>query len=96
MSPEELQEYEEMKTEFSELGLIYAPGSIYHGQKLHDPNRMPFDPAMILKIELARLQAFIEYLFGHSEHCDHILFSEAYEEFQKWEHETQVLNSINK
>lgn len=31
------------------------------------------------------MQNFIEYLFEHSEHCDHILQSEAWEEFRQWE-----------
>lgn len=28
---------------------------------------------------------FIEFLFEHSEHCDHITYNEAWEEFQAWQ-----------
>lgn len=28
---------------------------------------------------------FIEWLFDHSEHCDHITYNEAWEEFKQWE-----------
>lgn len=30
------------------------------------------------------LRDFIEFLFDHSEHCDHITYQEAWDEFQEW------------
>jgi hypothetical protein len=44
-----------------------------------------------LKVQVARMSDFIEYLFEHSEHCDHITYNEAWEEFNQWE-ESQLPN----
>lgn len=38
-----------------------------------------------LRIAMSRKDDFVEWLFEHSEHCDHIPYSEAWEEFLKWE-----------
>lgn len=52
------------------------------------------------KAALERMGDFIEFLFEHSEHCDHITYSDAYAEFEKWEEEEykkeqENNNSIN-
>lgn len=66
--------------------IIYAPHSIYHGMEIHSTNgRLPFSNETLLRIELSRLTDFVEFLFEHSEHCDHITHREAYKEFLRYE-----------
>lgn len=43
-----------------------------------------------LRLGMSRRGDFIEWLFDHSEHCDHIPYSEAWKEFELWE-EAQYL-----
>lgn len=57
---------------------------------MHDERYTPSDVAD--KLTIARMRDgferrgdFIEWLFEHSEHCNHISYSEAWEEFSKWE-----------
>jgi len=64
---------------------IYAPNSIYHDMAIHDPTRLPISEKTLLQIENNRLTDFIEFLFEHSEHCDHISQRDAWNEFSKWE-----------
>lgn len=80
-------ELEEIKKEFSEQGLIYAPNSIWHGW----PNNGHHDPKTILTIEKERLADFLNFLFNESEHCDHISYSNAWQEFEEFEHEQSKL-----
>ena len=68
---------------FSERGLCYAPKSIYHGTKI--TGILSIGKESIQAIEISRLTDFIEYLFDHSEHCDHISQPDAWMEFCKWE-----------
>lgn len=59
--------------------LIYAPGSVWHGW----PNDGNHKDVTKLKIELARLNDFVEFLFEQSEHCDHITQSEAWNQYEE-------------
>lgn len=62
---------------------IDAPNSIYHGMEIHSSNRrLPFSDVTMLKIEIGLLTDFIEFLFEHSEHCDHISQRDAWKEFK--------------
>lgn len=65
-------------------GLVYAPGSIWHGSRigLHKESTL-------LQIQLNRLTDFIAFLFEH--HCDHLTEGEAWQEFQ--EHELRQLTN---
>ena len=69
--------------EFQENGLCYAPNSIYHGTKIG--GRLSISKEALLTIEVGRLTDFIEYLFEHSEHCDHISQKDAWLEFCEYE-----------
>lgn len=79
-----LSEYiEEIKEAYSEAGLAYSPNSIYHGAvtvRMSEKAR--------LKASRERLSDFIEFLFEHSEHCDHISQSDAWKEFEQYEFKT--------
>jgi len=80
-----LREYlREERDEFIELGLLYAPSSIYHGKPLRGTPLNLSDVA-VLKVDVAQLNDFLEFLFEHSEHCDHIEQSEAWDEFYEWQ-----------
>ena len=70
----------------NEHSLIYSPNSIYHGMEIHSSNgRLPLSDIVLLKIETERLRDFIEFLFEHSEHCDHISQKDAWNEFEIYE-----------
>lgn len=70
---------------------IYCPGSINHLRELHVVDRqsgrssLDVPDHVTMRIEIARLTDFIEYLFDHSEHCDHISHRDAWREFELWE-----------
>ena len=74
---------EDVKTEFRRDGAFYCPNSIYHGASKRMGAASYEDVQN--KAEVARLTDFIEYLFEHSEHCDHITQSDAWSEFEQWE-----------
>ncbi len=61
-------------------GVIYSPNSIAHGSGLLGAKR-----ETLLTLELERLKDFVDFLFDHSEHCDHISQSEAWNEFEIYE-----------
>ena len=62
---------------------IDAPNSIYHGMEIHSSGgRLPFSRETLLTIEIGLLTDFIEFLFDHSEHCDHISQRDAWKEFK--------------
>lgn len=84
---------EDTKQEFRNLGLFYCPGSIYHGSS----KRMGAASYAEIqdKAELGRLNDFIEYLFEHSEHCNHISQSEAWDEFEQWEFKKEIVVSVD-
>lgn len=63
--------------------VIYAPNSIYHGMPIHAGS--PQDDAILLKIEVERFRDFFEFLFEHSNHCDHITQRDAWREFEIYE-----------
>lgn len=42
------------------------------------------DEAINLRRELELNRDFIEWLFDHSEHCDHISFSDAWDQFETY------------
>ncbi len=69
-----------IKSEFSEQGLVYAPNSVYHGSSVKS-----LSDKAALTVEVNRLSDFIEFLFEHSDHCDHITQSEAWKEFEIYE-----------
>lgn len=62
-----------------EHGYVYSPNSLRH------LDRPPIEQLQRVTLELARLQDFLEFLFDHSEHCDHITYSEAWHEFEEYE-----------
>lgn len=60
----------------------------------------PTDQALKRRMQWLFLQNerkgdFLEWLFEHSEHCDHISQSEAWEEFEAWE-EKQYDSELSK
>lgn len=65
------------------IGVVYAPNSIHHGYKLHSNSEA--DRAVNLNIAYNRLVDFLEFLFDHSEHCNHITQRDAWNEFERWE-----------
>jgi hypothetical protein len=74
------KEIEEIQQEFRDQQLLYSPNSIWHGMPLKG-----MTPETMLKQELERMRDFVEYLFEHSEHCNHISQSEAWAEFEVYE-----------
>ena len=62
------------------LNIIYAPNSIYYGT-----HKRHFSEFELNKIGYERLKDFVEFLFDHSSHCDHISQSEAWKEFEDFE-----------
>lgn len=66
-------------------GFIYSPNSIHHGLKLYSGNRPSLSREAILTMQVARLDDFLEFLFDHSEHCDHISYGDAWKEFEIFE-----------
>lgn len=66
-----------------DTNVVYAPNSIYHGCEIYGVLSMSKE--MLLTIEVGRLTDFIEWLFEHSEHCDHITQREAWDEFEVYE-----------
>ncbi len=74
---------EEEKTEreeFVDTGFVYAPGSVYHALPIKS-----LPQGILDRIEIGRLTDFLEYLFEHSQHCDHISQPDAWKEFEEWE-----------
>lgn len=65
------------------MSRIYMPNSVNHGFVI--PR---FSTEVLLKLECERLRDFIEFLFDHSEHCDHISHNEAWDEFTEYELKT--------
>ncbi len=57
--------------------IIDCPNSIQYGMPV---NRMSKETLM--NIHMNRMIDFIDFLFNHSVHCDHITQSEAWEEFE--------------
>jgi hypothetical protein len=70
----------DLKAEYQKDGLKYCPGSIYHGA-----SKRYLSKEAVLKMQIERLNDFIEFLFEHSEHCDHISQSDAWDEFEQYE-----------
>jgi hypothetical protein len=61
---------------------------------MHDERYIPTDQQeketiRQLKNGLAYLHDFLEYLFEHSEHCNHISLSDAQAEFEAWDQKRQ-------
>ena len=73
----------ETMEQFDEEGFIYAPNSIYHGSKIY--SHEIGDQLINCNIEKHRLIDFLEFLFDHSEHCDHITQPDAWAEFVEYE-----------
>jgi biotin synthase-related radical SAM superfamily protein len=70
----------EIEKEFArEYRRMYCPNSIDHMR------RPPSDLLARTTLELARLQDFLEWLFDHSIHCDHISYEDAFHEFEEYE-----------
>lgn len=65
------------------MGHIQSPNSIYNGMPIYTSSKK--DSLILKTIECERLRDFLEFLFDHSEHCDHITYSEAWNEFEEWE-----------
>jgi len=78
--------FEEEQDFFKENNLVYAHNSIWHGTK----NGSHHSKETLLLIANNKLTDFIDYLFEHSEHCDHISQSEAWDEFNRY-----TFNKIN-
>jgi len=81
-----MDELEEIKEDFKEQNLIFDPNSINHGW----PNCGHFSNETLFKIEIAKLTDFIEFLFEHSEHCDHITQTEAWNEFDLYQYNKKL------
>ena len=62
---------------------IYSPNSVMHGWPRYGI-AAPRKEAQA-KNNYERLTDFVEFLFEHSEHCDHISQREAWHEFELYE-----------
>ena len=82
-SDNEKASLEEIRQDYTEKHLIYAPNSMYHGMKIN--GQLPISDIALARIEISRLTDFIEFLFEHSVHCDHITQSNAWREFEEFE-----------
>lgn len=71
------------------MNFIYAPNSIYHGRPVWTNSAS--DRLKVLTIEHERLVDFVEFLFDHSEHCDHISHRDAWKEFEIYEQKNSLL-----
>lgn len=80
------------KFEHQENHLIYAPNSIWHGTKAYTSHHKK---ETLLRIEVGRLNDFIDFLFEHSEHCDHISQRDAWIEFEEYEYEQLAVPPIS-
>lgn len=76
------------KKKINNGNIIDCPNSIYHGMELNSTTgRLP----LILRMEVEQLRDFIEFLFDHSEHCDHISHADAWKEFKIYEAKTSMM-----
>lgn len=69
----------------------YQPNSLLHGLAKTHAGGPRIKPETLLRVELERMRDFIEFLFDHSEHCDHISFSDAWKEFEIYESKTSII-----
>lgn len=69
----------------------YNPNSMIHGTAKGAFGGPGVKQETLLRLELDRMRDFIEFLFEHSEHCDHITFSEAWQEFEIHEAKTSMI-----
>lgn len=83
LTEEERELLTEEKEHCESNGLIYAPNSVYHFDRSGKE-------VVHLKIAYERLNDFIEFLFDHSEHCDHISRSDAWKEFEEYEYKNRM------
>lgn len=88
-----LREYlKEERDEFSKAGMLYCPNSVYHGAPVRG-NPLNLSREAVLTADVGMLTDFIEFLFEHSEHCDHIEQPEAWDEFFEWQFkQNQITN----
>ncbi len=77
-----LNEIDLEREHFEEHNMYYCPNSVWHGT-LYSHGR--FKPETLLKHQIHDLTDFLEYLFDQSEHLNHILYREAYEEFEVYQ-----------
>lgn len=89
LTKEQLTELDEIRDEYEREHLIYAPNSINHGWE----NSGHFKDTTMLRIEIARLYDFIDFLFNDREYCDHTTESEAWDEFEQWEYSQYIQNT---
>lgn len=75
----------EIQEQFIASGLLYAPNSIYHGSSIEGMSK-----ETKLITEIAALNDFIDFLFEHSEHCDHISQRKAWDEFRQYELDEKI------
>lgn len=74
-----IEEIEQEQEEFREQGLLWSLNSVYHGCPIR--GQLPLSPLTLATNESHTLNDFIEFLFEHSEHCDHISQKDAWKEF---------------
>lgn len=81
-----LREYlKEAREDYAEEGLVYAPNSIHHGRIQSMMPKLASE-----RIARSTLDDFIEFLFEHSEHCDHITQTAAWDEFREFEYKQLI------
>jgi hypothetical protein len=69
-------------------GYHYHPNSIIHGMAKPVTGGPGIKTETLLRLEIERMRDFIEFLFDHSEHCDHISHADAWKEFEIYEAKT--------
>ncbi len=69
---------------------IYNPNSVTHRMRKAAFGGPSIKSETILRLELERLRDFVAFLFDHSEHCDHISHSDAWQEFEIYESKTSM------
>jgi hypothetical protein len=94
LTKEQLAELDEYRNGMERY--IYAPNSIYHGEILHQPGRLPFSNETVLKVEIGRLHDFIDFLFNDKEYCDHATERQAWDEFEQFEYSEIINNQKSK
>lgn len=66
-----------------------CPTCPMNDERYYPSNQQEKQQISNLKIQVAALTDFIEYLFDHSEHCDHITYNDAWKEFEEWQEQPQ-------
>jgi hypothetical protein len=74
-----IEEIEAEQEEYRKEGVLWSPNSVYHGAPI--AGMLPLSQFTLLRNQVEEQNDFIEFLFEHSEHCDHISQRDAWKEY---------------